>query len=147
MPSSTSDEARDHVEQRGLARAVRADEADDLAAARRERHVGQRGEPTESLRHAVEPEADRGSARASCRARAPCRPFAPFVAGTVESTAVAGTRARSAGTGAGSPSCIARRRAFEEHRAQHVGPFEQLGGRAVEADLALLHEVRGLARS
>ena len=37
-----------------------------------------------------------------------------------------------------------RRRALEEHRAQHVGPFEQLGGRAVEADLALLHEVRGL---
>ena len=37
-----------------------------------------------------------------------------------------------------------RRRALEEHRAQHVGPLEQLGGRAVEADLALLHEVRRL---
>ena len=35
-------------------------------------------------------------------------------------------------------------RPFEEHRAQHVGPLEQLGGRAVEPDLALLHEVRGL---
>ena len=34
--------------------------------------------------------------------------------------------------------------AFEEDRAQHVGAFEELGGRAVEPDLALLHEVRGL---
>ena len=36
----------------------------------------------------------------------------------------------------------ARSAPFEEHRAQDVGPLEQLGGRAVEADLALLHEVR-----
>ena len=34
--------------------------------------------------------------------------------------------------------------ALEEHRAQHVGAVEQLGGRAVEPDLALLHEVRRL---
>ena len=37
-----------------------------------------------------------------------------------------------------------RRRALEEHRAEHVGPVEQLAGGAVEADLALLHEVRGV---
>ena len=34
--------------------------------------------------------------------------------------------------------------ALEEHRAQQVGSLEQLGGRAVEPDLALLHEVGGL---
>ena len=34
----------------------------------------------------------------------------------------------------------ARRRAGDEHRAEDVGPVEQLRGRAREADLALLHE-------
>ena len=37
-----------------------------------------------------------------------------------------------------------RRRPFQEHRAEDVGPLEQLAGGAVEADLALLHEVRRL---
>jgi hypothetical protein len=37
-----------------------------------------------------------------------------------------------------------RRRALEEYGAQHVGSLEQLRGRAVEPDLALLHEERRL---
>src|SRR5262249_777595 len=42
-------EARDHVEERGLARAVRPDDAEDLAWRRTEGHVLHRGEPTEAL--------------------------------------------------------------------------------------------------
>src|SRR5581483_1331235 len=36
------------------------------------------------------------------------------------------------------------RRSLQEHRPQDVRAVEELRGRAVEADLALLHEVRGL---
>ncbi len=39
---------------------------------------------------------------------------------------------------------VGRRRAFEEDRAQDVGPRQEFRGRATEADLALLHEVRRL---
>ena len=45
------------------------------------------------------------------------------------SSASAASARRSAAGGAG-----------DEHRAQDVGPLEQLGGRALEAHLALLHE-------
>ena len=37
-----------------------------------------------------------------------------------------------------------RRGTLQEDRAEHVGSLEQLAGGAVEADLTLLHEVRGL---
>ena len=33
---------------------------------------------------------------------------------------------------------------LQEHRPEHIGTLEQLGGGTVEADLALLHEVRGV---
>jgi len=39
-----------------------------------------------------------------------------------------------------------RRGALQEDGAQHVGTLQQLGGRPVEADLTLLHEVRGLGQ-
>jgi hypothetical protein len=39
---------------------------------------------------------------------------------------------------------VHRRRPLQEHRAEDVGALEELARRTVEADLALLHEVRRL---
>ena len=50
VPIVLGREPGDDVEQRGLAGAVRADEADDLAGADRERHVVERGDAAEALR-------------------------------------------------------------------------------------------------
>src|SRR5580765_7007275 len=46
--------ARDDVEERALARAVRPDEADELALAHRERHAVERGETAELLADAAD---------------------------------------------------------------------------------------------
>ena len=92
----------------------------------RERHVVERGDAAEALRDVVD-----GEARASGS------PVEPAVRRAWPSPRLAvGARRR--------PRRRRSRRALEEHRPQHVGPLEELGGRAVEADLALLHEVRGL---
>ena len=65
--------------------------------------------------------------------------------------ALSGARGRHRGQltldvhdGGGIDGELHRRGPLQEDRAEHVGSLEQLAGGAVEADLALLHEVRGL---
>ena len=70
VPLSAGEEAGDDVEQRGLARAVRADEAEDLARRDRERHVAQRGR---GRRSASTRRASSSRAAARRRVRAPLR--------------------------------------------------------------------------
>ena len=60
-PASQRERARDHVQHGGLARAVRPDQADDLARLDRERQVVDRDQPAERL-------ADRGR-REQCARR------------------------------------------------------------------------------
>ena len=95
-------EAVEHVEERGLARAVRPDDAEDLALAHVEAHVGQRLQPDERLARCRAP-------RAATRAR-----------GAGGGTAAARPRRRGRSA---SPSRAARaRRACRAH-----APVEALG--------------------
>src|SRR5207247_7266524 len=53
-------DAGEHVEERGLAGGLGADEGVDLARVDREAHVGERGEPAEMLRDVLDGEDGRG---------------------------------------------------------------------------------------
>ena len=123
-PSSAGEKPGDRVEQRRLAGAVRADEADDLAAAGRERHVGQRGEAAEALRHAVEPEPDRG--RRACRRRSwplpAARRRAPASAGTVGPTRAPSARRRRSSA----PSRNTERSTSGRSSSSAVGPWKRI---------------------
>ena len=117
-------EARNDVEQGGLAGTVGADEPEDLAVVQPDRDVVEGRDAGEALghsggleHHAALPVARTGDLLLSPRLGR-CRRC--------------GRRRR------------VRRRALEEHGAQEFGPLQQLAGAAVEADLALLHEVGGL---
>ena len=105
-PASCGREPGDDVEQRRLAGAVRADDADDLARRDLERHLVDGADAAERTgqpaleRDALEPLAPRATVGGRLRA-AGCAPVRPFAG-------LAG--------------------ALEEHRAQEVGPLEQLRG-------------------
>ena len=122
------EEPGDAVEQGRLAGAVLADEPEDLAAVQVEVDVVDGGDAAEALHDAAAREHDRhvgaggdrlGWPRLGRRCAVPLRRR---------------PRRRRGG----------RLGALDEHRAQDVGPVEQLGGRAGEAELALLHEHRPL---
>ena len=122
VPPSAGRKPRDDVEQRRLAGAVGADEPEDLA--RRTRN--------DTSSSAVTPPKRFDTSLTS----------SVVVRWTVAGDGLGGrARRRSVPRRADVASSA---RTLEEHRSQHVGPLEQLGGRAVEPDLALLHEVRRL---
>src|SRR5262249_35003505 len=71
--------ARHAVEKRGLARAVGADQPEDLTLAHLEGHLAERGEPTEALGQPGNGQHVRGARRGNAR-RGPSRPPPTFLA-------------------------------------------------------------------
>ena len=108
-------EPADEVEDGGLAGAVRADDADDLALADVERHAAHGLHAAEAHRQVLHVE------------RHPVLVAAVGALGFERLGHGSGLHRRALG-------------ALEEHGAQDVGPVEEVGGGTVEADLALLQE-------
>ena len=116
-------EPGDEVEDRRLPGAVRTDQPEDLALVHREADAVDRLD-------AAERDGDVGGLEGH-----PVVGAAMLAVGDERGLLPLGDR-RHRGRSVGRR----RLRSLEEHRPQHVGPGEQLGRRAVEADLALLHE-------
>ena len=130
-PLVDGQEPGDAVEQRGLAGAVLADEAEHLALAEVEVDVVHRADAAEALHHAVALE-DLRARRARAR-RAPSATSGSAFCRRPFARSLLLRRGRAGAAGAG-----------DEHRAEDVGPVEQVLGGAGEAELALLHEHRAL---
>ena len=111
-PSIRYEEARDQVEERGLAGAVRSDQSEDLALVQVDRDVVERHHAGKGLGDAARSQARRSACRRSL-----------------------------SGTGTAGTTGLARCRTLEEDRSEKVRPLEQIGGETVEADRALLEEV------
>ncbi len=125
-----SREAGHEIEQGGLACAVRADEPQDLAGSKCERHVRDGLDAAEGLCELDRFEHDRPVARGrkGCLARS-------RALGAAWTLAIAGAVGRAVGD---------HSRALEKHRAQDVGPGEKFGRRTMEPDLTLFHEIGGV---
>ena len=126
-PPSIGEEAGDAVEQRGLAGAVVADEAEDLALAELEVDVVDRGDAAEALHHAVALE-DLGASGPGAR-----------------DGAASATAARPCGAGPwpapSSPaSALRRRRPAMNTERRMSGRSSRSAVEPGEAHLALLHE-------
>ena len=144
--------ATDQVEQRRLAGAVLADQADDLPGSDRDAHVLDRADPSEAAGDADQlecrdgPPARRVAQRASTGRR--LRP----ARGGVRAVRVGRVAVRG-GTGPGGRRCGGARPdggggrsgevLGEEHGSQQVGAFQQLLRWAGETDPTAFHEVRG----
>src|SRR5262249_42598616 len=85
-------EARDAVDERGLARAVRADQAEALALRDLEAHLGERGEAAEALRQAADREQRAHRRPLILPATRRARPRMPSGAATTNTTSSAPTR-------------------------------------------------------
>ena len=112
-PLSAGVKPGDHVEERGLAGAVGTDDPDDLAGR------DARSETSSTARMPAEGPGERR------RSAAPAPPTARRL-----DAAVARPPWRAPARAGVAAVPVARPGAFEEHRAQEVGPLEQLGGGA-----------------
>ena len=133
---------------RGLARAVRADDAEDLALVQLDRHVVDRGDPGEALRDAPCLEHDPAfdhrhvSGRDRVGRAASVRRDHRRVRREGVEGGGGGLDPFELGLGLRLLLAGGDGRALEEDRAEQVGSLEQLGGEPVEPDRALLHEER-----
>ena len=114
-------EARDEVEQRGLAGAVGSDDAEDLAGRHRQRHVVDGPDPTEAHRQVER------SSIAAVRARAPVRRRASAGAAPGDAGDVgAGVLSLSAARWAAAPSRNTERSTSGRSSSSDVGPWKRI---------------------
>jgi hypothetical protein len=125
LPRVRDEEARDEVEERGLAGAVRSDDADDLALVQLDRHVVDRGDSREAASDAAGLEDHGALTSVGAHLRVDC--------------AVGDLRERHRSFSFRS-SPLGRSRTLEEDRTQQIGTLQQFRGEAVKADGPLLHE-------
>src|SRR5207253_2245786 len=133
LPALRRQHAREQPQQRRLARAVRADHPEDLAALDRERQPGERERPLPALRRPTR-------LRKTCGTISPTRPMGPVKATTVPVSNAAATNTRRLSRSASTPSWLAasspRASRFSSRalfRMSHTPPAARAAKRASEA--------------